>query len=77
MRHFNEIKELAKRYPNDSELGKEIRKFINELDLSLLKRRLSIVEGEIVMHNYNDGWSLKGYREEKIRIESQIKNLEG
>jgi hypothetical protein len=67
------IKSMAKNTPNDSELGQKVRNFIKEeeqLDGDVkLKKYIKMVEGEIVMSNYNDGWLSAWFKEklEKLR----------
>jgi hypothetical protein len=67
------IKSMVKNTPNDSELGQKVRNFLKEeenLDGDIdLKKYIKMVEGEIVMSNYNDGWLSAWFKEklEKLR----------
>ena len=67
------IKSMVKNTPNDSELGQKIRKFFIEeeqLDGDIdLEKYIKMVEGEIVMSNYNDGWLTEWFKKklEKLR----------
>lgn len=48
---------------------------IKEL-LEKSKDRLSIVETELVMKGYLNGWLIKSYEEERDILKERIKNLE-
>lgn len=67
------IKSMVKNTPNDSELGQKVRNFLKEeeqLDGDVkLKKYIKMVEGEVVMSNYNDGWLSAWFKEklEKLR----------
>ncbi len=67
------IKSMVKNTPNDSELGQKLRIFLKEeeqLDGDVdLEKYIKMVEGEIVMSGYNDGWLTKWFKEklEKLR----------
>jgi hypothetical protein len=66
------IKSMVKNTPNDSELGQKVRNFLKEEELDGdidLKRYIKMVEGEIIMSSYNDGWLTAWFKEklEKLR----------
>ena len=66
------IKNIVNSTPNDSELGQKMRKFFIEeeqLDGDVdLEKYIKMVEGEIVMSNYNDGWLTEWFKKKLEKI---------
>jgi len=56
---IEKIQELIKKFPNDMDLGEEIRKIMRGNELSEAKKRLGVVMSELVMKNYLNGWLIK------------------
>jgi len=57
--NIKKISEIVKDNPNDSELGKKIRSFFREIKKnkeSNLEKYITMIENELIMSNYNDGW---------------------
>lgn len=71
------IKNIVNETPNDFELGQKIRKFFrekeNENSKKKLENYLNLIEREIVMSGYNDGWLTKWYEKKLNEIKSKIK----
>lgn len=71
------IKNMVKNTPNDNELGQKVRNFFREeklIDDEIgLKKYLKLIEDEIVMSNYNDGWLTEWYKKKLKEIKDRIK----
>jgi hypothetical protein len=71
------IKSMVKTTHNDYELGQKVRNFFREeeqLDGEIdLKKYIKLIEGELVMSNYNDGWLTEWYKKKLKEIKDRIK----
>ncbi len=71
------LKNIVNETPNDFELGQKIRKFFrekeNENSKKKLENYLNLIEREIIMTGYNDGWLTQWYEKKLKEIKSKIK----
>lgn len=71
------IKDMVKTTHNDYDLGRKVRNFFREEivndDENNLKKYIKLIETEIVMSNYNDGWLTEWYKRKLREIKNKIK----
>lgn len=71
------ITDIVTNTPNDYELGQKIRKFFREKEKENSKKKLenylNLIERELIMSGYNDGWITKWYEKKLKEIKTKIK----
>ena len=86
LQELNDLYMLVDKYPNNMELGKQVRKYYWEHteeppvwgDASItrdnLEKRLEYLNTELAHERYWDGWTIQGMEREKKWIEYKIAN---